>query len=267
MHYETSRQAHSCINSPTTPAAALPFVHGPPTLPTTMRERITAVPSNVPAWPCFPKDESRRNLSRKPNVYDLRNAREVGAFQNGGLSPRRLQAHSDHTKRTSIKRSRLEKPLPGIPTNIQRAALTSNPRYGDLKLEEHSRSSLLLGHHGRTEDATYYQGWSPAATHQTITRSVNEIHEERVHKEIHKYHMYHRVQPIVDYEILPARHFVPFEDGYMEISEADLPSSIPNDHWVTREVTRTLKPAIMGSRLDDSLTNVVYRVRTDDLED
>ena len=67
-------------------------------------------------------------------------------------------------------------------------------------------------------------------THQTIQRDVREIHQDHVTNEYHQDEYQHRVLPIFDQEILPARHFVQLDGGGLEeISETDIPCDLPLD--------------------------------------
>lgn len=58
--------------------------------------------------------------------------------------------------------------------------------------------------------------------------------------------MYHRILPIIDVEVLPARHFVPTEDGsgLVEVPGPDLPGRSKN--WIVAE---TLSKIPTGARL------------------
>jgi hypothetical protein len=59
---------------------------------------------------------------------------------------------------------------------------------------------------------------------------VHEIKEERIYREIHDHDVYHRIQPVYDVEVLPARHFVPGPDGNLvEVSEDKLPDFTSTD--------------------------------------
>jgi hypothetical protein len=98
----------------------------------------------------------------------------------------------------------------------------------------------VLPNLNRTEDTVYYERWAPAVTHETITRKVHEIRVEHFHKEAHNYHINHRVQPVIEYEILPARHFVCVDGVYHEMDEKDLPLGTPNAGWFVTEVASRL---------------------------
>ena len=59
---------------------------------------------------------------------------------------------------------------------------------------------------------------------------MHEIREEQIHRDIHKHDIYHRVQPVYDIEVRPARHFVPGVNGELvEVPEADLPGCTGNN--------------------------------------
>lgn len=75
-----------------------------------------------------------------------------------------------------------------------------------------------------TVDTTVDEKWAPAVVHETVNREVHHIREEVVTREIHNYHIFHRILPIIDVEVLPARHFVPDgRGGKIEISEDEIP--------------------------------------------
>ena len=98
-----------------------------------------------------------------------------------------------------------------------------------------------------TEDTTLHERWAPAVTHETIREDVHAIREEVITREIHNHHVFHRVLPIVDIEVLPARHFVPVEGGYAEISEDEVPGRTgPNTQWVIAETMSKMLPESKG---------------------
>ena len=70
-------------------------------------------------------------------------------------------------------------------------------------------------------DTTVHERVAPAVTHETITHPVHEIREERITREVHEHHVYHRILPIEDVEILPARHFVLDSGTYSEVNMKD----------------------------------------------
>lgn len=93
-----------------------------------------------------------------------------------------------------------------------------------------------------TQDTTLYEQWLPAVTHHTIQQDIHEVREENTEREIHKYHIYRRIQPVIEYEILPPRHFVHIDGGgYAEVSEDDLPPTLPRREWFTGQLAAQLE--------------------------
>jgi hypothetical protein len=50
--------------------------------------------------------------------------------------------------------------------------------------------------------------YAPAVTHETVIPEVRHVEEKVVTREVHNHDVYHRILPIRDVEILPAKHFV-----------------------------------------------------------
>lgn len=88
-------------------------------------------------------------------------------------------------------------------------------------------------------------------THETVHQKVHHVREEVVTRDIHTHDVYHRIQPIIDVEVLPARHFLPVEGGgLVEINAEDVPgrrnnwviaetaSKIPSDEAAPAKITR-----------------------------
>jgi hypothetical protein len=59
-----------------------------------------------------------------------------------------------------------------------------------------------------SEDTKIRRVWMPAVVHETIVRQIHEIREERITREIHHHHVFHRTLNVHDVEVLPARHFL-----------------------------------------------------------
>ncbi|CAG8950759.1 hypothetical protein HYFRA_00002972 [Hymenoscyphus fraxineus] len=53
----------------------------------------------------------------------------------------------------------------------------------------------------------------PAVTHEHVIPKVHEIRHEEITREIHKHDIFHRVLPVIETEILPAKHYVVGLDG------------------------------------------------------
>lgn len=75
-----------------------------------------------------------------------------------------------------------------------------------------------------TEDTDVSMTYAPEVIHETRHVQSHEIVQEVITREIHNHHIYHRVLPILDFEVLPPRHFIPAEGGELiEIPESQIP--------------------------------------------
>ncbi|KAF2661411.1 hypothetical protein K491DRAFT_452949 [Lophiostoma macrostomum CBS 122681] len=80
--------------------------------------------------------------------------------------------------------------------------------------------------------------WAPAVTHEIVKPTEHEIIQERIYREIHNYDVYHRIQPVYETEILPARHFIPNPngEGLLEVSADQFPGCTgANQRWFIGE--------------------------------
>ncbi|TLD34869.1 alcohol dehydrogenase [Venturia nashicola] len=59
-----------------------------------------------------------------------------------------------------------------------------------------------------SEDIDYHTRYAPAVTHETVIPETRHIEEQVVTREIHNHDVHHRILPIKDVEVLPAKHFV-----------------------------------------------------------
>lgn len=59
-----------------------------------------------------------------------------------------------------------------------------------------------------SEDVDVQTRYAPAVTHETVIPEVRHVEHEVITREIHNHDVYHRILPIKDVEILPAKHFV-----------------------------------------------------------
>ena len=79
-----------------------------------------------------------------------------------------------------------------------------------------------------------------AVVHETIRREVHEVRQEVITREIHNHEYYHRILPIVDVEVLPARHFLPVEGGgLVEIGADEVPGR--GRQWVIAETASKIR--------------------------
>lgn len=73
-------------------------------------------------------------------------------------------------------------------------------------------------------DTEVRERYAPAVVHEVVKPTVHHIRDERVTREIHNHSVFHRILPVRDVEILPARHFMKDANGDMrEVSAATVP--------------------------------------------
>ncbi|KAK3081462.1 hypothetical protein LTS18_006511 [Coniosporium uncinatum] len=98
-----------------------------------------------------------------------------------------------------------------------------------------------------TVDTTVEEVVAPAVVHEKVFPIVKHIREEQITREIHNHHVYHRILPIIDVQVLPARHFVFNTDqtGLVEVDESQVPGRTMQDvertnhnikNWVIAEL-------------------------------
>jgi hypothetical protein len=87
-----------------------------------------------------------------------------------------------------------------------------------------------------------------AVIHEVVKPHEHEIIEERIYREIHNHDVYHRIQPVLQTEILPARHYVHDVNGNLvEISEDQIPHRTGEfQQWY---IGKTDSPAVQAARL------------------
>lgn len=97
------------------------------------------------------------------------------------------------------------------------------------------RESMLKGvvDLSNTVDTDRETSWAPAVTHEIVKPHEHEIVQHKIYREIHNYTYYHRLQPVMQTEVLPPRHFIPNPDGegLIEISADELPSRTGKNRW------------------------------------
>ena len=136
-------------------------------------------------------------------------------------SPRRTP---DPHASPHIKKSSLDKPLPPPPSDLPDANVIGGRSKEDARNLERELGVSNVLDLSNTEDTDFQQRWAPAVTHETITKDVHEIREERITREIHKDHVFHRVLPIEQIEVKPARHYVYTHGAQLaEIPESRIP--------------------------------------------
>lgn len=79
-----------------------------------------------------------------------------------------------------------------------------------------------------------------AVTHETIIPVEKHVREENITREIHNHDVYHFIQPVVDVEVRPAKHYLQNEEGELiELPPDDIPPESDVVHtMITREGTQ-----------------------------
>ncbi|KAK0274417.1 hypothetical protein LTR35_011571 [Friedmanniomyces endolithicus] len=198
-----------------------------------------------------------RGLNHKANDNDLRRSSDVARSQSPTLQRGETRTSTDSDRRR-IKRTSLEKALPARPA----AESTAENRHPGHAQELADKAVDLTGivDLSNTTDATLHEKWAPAVTHETVIQNVHHIREERITREFHNHHVFHRILPITDIQVLPARHFVPIEGGYAEISAAELPARTGvNAQWVLAELASKGLPRSQGPIVPDRFTARTFK--------
>ena len=89
-----------------------------------------------------------------------------------------------------------------------------------------------------TADTTVTERIAPAVVHERRHKDIRHVREEKITREIHTHDVFHRIQPIIDVEVLPARHFMPAADGSLrEVAEETLPGRVREKvrNWIVAE--------------------------------
>jgi len=78
---------------------------------------------------------------------------------------------------------------------------------------------------------------APAVTHETVYPVHHEIREEQITREIHNHDVYHRILPIREVEVLPARHFTRSSSGTLTEIPAPKGRSGEQQNWQIVQTT------------------------------
>lgn len=181
-----------------------------------------------------------------PRNSSLRHGKDSPESQRGGrLKKKSLDKPLPRPPAVDLERDHFQ-PHPGV-----RPAIKPQPR------SEHHAPQLPQSRNIQSakdldlqdsEDTTMRTKWAPATTHETIRQDLHEVEHRQITREIHEHHVFHRVLPIKDVEVLPAKHFVESENGQrIEIPE----SQIPNGS-VTKDAQRRMAKALQRKMPKDS---------------
>ncbi|MCJ1367295.1 hypothetical protein MMC16_006427 [Acarospora aff. strigata] len=139
-----------------------------------------------------------------------------------------------------------DKPLPSTPVSTTGAGLglgyggdrSAQPSFDEGRMlvqgakEKPSLDGIL--DLSNTRDTVVIEKFAPAVVHETVHQKVHEVREEVITREVHTHDVFHRIQPVIDVEVLPARHFLPAEGGgLVEISADEVPGR--RNNWVIAE--------------------------------
>ncbi|SMY27509.1 unnamed protein product [Zymoseptoria tritici ST99CH_1A5] len=96
-----------------------------------------------------------------------------------------------------------------------------------------------------TVDTTTHTSYAPAVVHEVVQPKVHEIVTQEITREIHNHDIYHRVLPVLEFEVLPARHYVqvPGADGKLGLRELGV-EEIPGGRAVAEGLNRAIADAV-----------------------
>ncbi|KAF2217227.1 hypothetical protein CERZMDRAFT_81169 [Cercospora zeae-maydis SCOH1-5] len=186
-----------------------------------------------------------RSVSRKSSFENLRSSvrphRESFSSGAGGI----MRVPNIPTRHQHTTRAGLDKKLPGLPSHTSPAHLPTSgleenaARNARIIKSLQDDGILNLKDSEETHTAVI---WQPAVTHEKHVVQPVEIVQRAVSRDVHNHHHVHRVLPVLDLEVLPARHFVPDgRGGYLEITEEEIPGGKPAglEHLISEAVSRS----------------------------
>jgi hypothetical protein len=163
-----------------------------------------------------------------------------------------------HESQLAPRRSSLDKPLPLTPPaamSLDRNLGANSKAFGNASnVDEDFLARAKQGSAGpfnldgvdvkkEPDTVSVHEYHAPAVTHEVISKERHETRQQVITREVHDYHIYHRILPIIDIEVLPARHFVPIQNGYVEIDEEELPGRTRDKvNWAIAEMVSKKMP-------------------------
>ena len=210
-----------------------------PSMDLPARPKEPSVPARKPL-PSGTNDQSIK-ADRLQRTGEILAARSNSSRSTGTTSPdpivpppsskKAAGLHARHPMRRS-----LDKPLPNPPVyeyydaqeSFAQLSIQDTDAQSDTEREVVGAQDVVnRAISGNTTDTTIHERMLPAVTHETIREDYHEIVEERITRDIHIDHIYHRVLPIKDIEVLPARHYVEMDGEFKEVSENQIPGRYP----------------------------------------
>ncbi|GAB7338717.1 hypothetical protein MBLNU457_5435t1 [Dothideomycetes sp. NU457] len=243
--YNTTKETPHAITRDA--PAPLNFSNGPRHAHTTSTASSGGPPSSAydsATSPSFSRLPHRSSISRKPLDEDA---------QIAAVSPavaREAQANQLDVLPTPVVRRRPSKE--DLSANIDNREMPP-----PIHVDGGAGSSMLVENAptapslegvvdlSNTVDTAIEEKWAPAVTHTVVNKHHHHIREEVITRQIHNHEVYHRILPIIDIQVLPARHFVlhPTTGEKIEISEDQVPGRT-RDHvnWVIAETVTKMTP-------------------------
>lgn len=215
------------------------------------------------------RDEPPRGSTLKPKPSETRDASwsvtplaMEGAMDESPLDARgKISAlNSEIPVATDTRepptRSSLDKPLPptprammsqgNAPSNTFQTAPHNNGDELSGSSYQHSAGPFNLDGvdvKKQPDTVSLHERQAQPVTHETIRQEEHVTRQEVITRETHDHHIYHRILPIIDIEVKPARHFVPVQDGFIEIDEEELPGRTRDKvNWAIAEMVSKRTP-------------------------
>lgn len=184
------------------------------------------------------------------------------------ITPLAMEGHQDkspfesgpNTPLLETERTSLDKPLPPTPSTIApRTPTSANAVGGGFKAsantfnhdKQDSANPLNLDQakiYRYPSTRSMHEEQAPAVKHERIVEKQHEVQQHVITREVHDHDVYHRVLPIKDIEVKPARHFVPVSEGYLELDEEDIPSRTrEKTNWAIAEFVSKSMPDNQGT--------------------
>ena len=151
--------------------------------------------------------------------------RPQSAFGNDDRTAR-LHHRADEHK---IPRSSLDKPLPNRPdeddntssdtrANLSHRSKARDRSGGGANAIAKKSAARELGVENVVDledsvDTIYHRRQAPAVVQETIKQPVHEVQHRLYERDIHEHEIHHRILPVKEVEVLPARHFVEDAQG------------------------------------------------------
>ena len=115
----------------------------------------------------------------------------------------------------------------------------------NLEGVEQSAQKTIENAQFNSEETHFTKQVAPPVTQETVHHEIHHVWEEQITREEHTHDVYHRILPIVDVEVLPARHFIPIDGGKLiEVNADSMPSRNKNWHIAVPGSQKTSNTAL-----------------------